>query len=227
MNAAVRGLRLANLSEESKDNVAPLKWRAAVKLRGMIAVLSLAAIVAVGAAAAVAGSCRVLLVLGSVGIEPSPAGMSLRISGSWEFDNLVQVSSGLSYNVLVVRNNQFVRFRYPGQTFSGSVAGLGKAVDDGLVGSDLVAIEAAGVSQPGARFVSVEAHRMKLTSPVPSGTGPITTIAYLVLDGDYVSPVVSNAITRPLELSDPTVDPEGNETGEGDDQSDGAEGLAP
>ncbi|MEO5739521.1 MAG: hypothetical protein ABIS29_02890, partial [Vicinamibacterales bacterium] len=63
--------------------------RASAKARAAVAVLSFAVVVAIGAAAARAGSCRVLVALGSVDIEPSPAGMSIRIAGNWEFDNLV------------------------------------------------------------------------------------------------------------------------------------------
>src|SRR5262249_33875604 len=124
----------------------------------------------------------------------------LRLGGNWEFDNLVQVVSGLSFNVLIVRENNFVRLHYPDQAFKGTVSGLSDRIDSGIDGNDILSIEAASVSDPTARFVSFEAQRMKLKSPVPKGSGPITVIAYLVLDGDYVSPIISNTITRPLEL---------------------------
>lgn len=193
------------------DSPAPRLARASAKTRAWAAILSLAAIVAVGAAAALAGSCRVLVALGSVDIEPSPAGMSLRISGNWEFDNLVQVVSGLSYNVLIVRDDNFVRLKYPDQSYSGTLSGLGAQLDAGLDGSDILSVEAAGVTEPTARFVSIEAQRLKLSSPVPLGSGPISVIAYLVLDGDYISPIISNTITRPLEMpqSVPNQDPGG------------------
>jgi hypothetical protein len=184
-------------------------------MRGRIAVaaLGLAVLVAIGSAAAIAGSCRVLVAIGSVDMEPSPAGMSLRLSGSWEFDNIVQVVSGLSFNVLLVREDNFVRFHYPNQTSSGFVTGLGAEVDEGIDGSDILSVEAAGNSEPTARFVSFEAHRMKLSSPVPPGQGPISVVAYLVLDGDYVSPIISNTITRPLETLPPVGGSEEDPTG--------------
>ena len=213
MNASIRGWNLANFPAGPDDSVVATTWRASVKPRLLVALLSLTALAVVGAAAARAGSCRVLVALGSVEIEPSPAGMSLRISGNWEFDNLMQVVSGLSYNVLLVRGDRFVRFHFPDQVFSGLLTGLGNQVDAGVNGATLMALEAAGVPQSGARFVSLEAQRMKLSSPVPLGTGPITVLAYLVLDGDYVSPILSNSITRPLELVDPTVKSEDSETG--------------
>jgi hypothetical protein len=144
------------------------------------------------------------MAIGSVDIEPSPAGMSLRIAGTWEFDNLVQVVSGLSFNVLLVRQDNFVRFLYPGQAFSGKLDGLSAKIDAGINGDEIVAVEAAGSTDSTARFISLEAQRMKLSSPVPAGEGPISILAYLVLDGDYVGPVISNTITRPLELG-PTV----------------------
>lgn len=186
---------------ERKEDVTMMRTHATAGLRTIVAALCLAAVVAVGAAAVGAGSCRVLVALGSIDIEPSPAGLSLKISGNWEFDNLIQVVSGLSYNVLLVREDHFVRLQYPDQSFSGSVAGLGEHVDAGINGDDILALEAAGVADPTARFVSLEAQRLKVSSPVPPGSGPISVLAYLVLDGDYVSPIISNTITRPLELS--------------------------
>ncbi|MFN2377457.1 MAG: hypothetical protein ABR538_13040 [Candidatus Binatia bacterium] len=174
--------------------------RATARGRALAAVLCLAVLAAVGAAAARAGSCRVLVALGSVDMEPSPAGMSLRISGNWEFDNLVQVVSGLSYNVLIVREDNFVRLRYPDQAFSGFLTGLAAELDAGIDGGDLLAVEGAGAIEPSARFVTVEAQRMKISSPVPPGSGPISVVAYLVLDGDYISPIISNTLTRALEV---------------------------
>jgi hypothetical protein len=174
-----------------------------MRSRLAVAAIGIAALVAIGSAAAIAGSCRVLVAIGSVDMEPSPAGMSLRISGSWEFDNIVQVVSGLSFNVLMVRGDNFVRLHYPEQSSAGFVAGLGSQVDAGIDGSDILAVEAAGNAEPTARFVSFEAQRIKISSPVPPGQGPISVVAYLVLDGDYVSPIISNTITRPLEMLPP------------------------
>ncbi|HEY2776221.1 MAG TPA: hypothetical protein VGK20_19425 [Candidatus Binatia bacterium] len=168
-------------------------------------VIAVAAAAAIGVAAARAGSCRVLVALGSVDIEPSPAGMSLRVSGNWEFDNIIQVATGLAFNVLLVRGDNFVRYRYPDQTFSGELAGLASSIDAGIDGKEILSVESAGATEPAARWVTLEAERMKLTSPVLSGDGPISIVAYIVLDGDYMSPIISNTITRPIEL--PVIDP--------------------
>jgi hypothetical protein len=174
-----------------------------MRSRVAVAALGISALVAIGSAAAIAGSCRVLVAIGSVDMEPSPAGMSLRLSGSWEFDNIVQVVSGLSFNVLLVRGDNFVRLHYPEQASAGFVTGLANQIDEGIDGSDILAVEAAGNVEPTARFVSFEAQRIKISSPVPPGQGPISVVAYLVLDGDYVSPIISNTITRPLEMLPP------------------------
>jgi len=208
---------VADRSIEPETSFAPPGLRTSTRTRALVAVLALASMAVVGAAAAIAGSCRVLVALGSVDMEPSPAGMSLRVSGNWEFDNIVQVVSGLSFNVLLLRGNNFVRFEYPNQSFAGFVPGLAGQIDSGIDGDDILAIEAAGVAEPSARFVSLEAQRMKLSSPVPPGEGPLTVVAYLILDGDYVSPIISNTVTRPLEVEPPT----GNSEGEGE----GTEGL--
>ena len=202
---------MAILSSEPEARVGAAAAPARTRLRKLVALLCLVAIVGIGAAAARAGSCRVLVAIGSVDIEPSPAGISLRLSGNWEFDNLVQVVSGLSFNVLLVRGDNFVRFHYPDQSFDGFVLGLGASVDEGIDGNDIQYVEAAGVAQPSARIVSLEAQRMKLTSPVPPGDGPISVIAYLVLDDDYVLPIISNTITRPIEMLPP---PSNSESGD-------------
>lgn len=183
--------------------------------RLIAAVLSLGILVAVGGAAAVAGSCRVLLALGSVQFEPSPAGLSVRIGGNWEFDNLVQVTSGLSFNVLFIRGDRFVRLQYPDAGYTGTVAGLEAALDAGLTGNDLLNIEAAGVSHPRARFVSLEAQRMKLSVPIIKEVGPASIVAYIVLDGDYMLPIISNTITKSIKGLDTGTSTEGPSTAAG------------
>lgn len=197
---------------------------ASKRARLLVAVVSLAAFVVVAAVAARAGSCRVLVALGSVDMEMSPAGISLRLSGNWEFDNIIQVVSGLSFNVLLVRNDNFIRLRYPDQSYSGSLPGLGAAMNAGIGGPDILNMEASGVNEPAARFVSLEAQRMKVSAPVPAGTGPISIVAYLVLDDDYVAPIISNTITRPLEL---TATPANDRDGDPTDPADPADPADP
>ena len=182
----------------SDDDSPQRKARSNALSRVLVAMGALTLVAVVGVVAARGAACRALVALGSVDIEPSPAGMSVRLSGNWEFDNLVQVVSALSFNVLLVREDNFVRYRYPDTAFVGSVGGLGTKLDGGINGDVVVAVEAAGSSEASARFVSVEAQRMKLSSPVLPGDGPITVLAYLVIDGDYVSPIISNAISRPF-----------------------------
>jgi hypothetical protein len=184
----------------SRSDNSPLRRKSQSNLgsRLLVALAALTAVAVVGVAAARGAACRALVALGSVEIEPSPAGMSVRLSGNWEFDNLVQVVSALSFNVLLVREDNFVRYRYPDGAFVGSLPGLGTKLDSGIDGDDVLAMEAAGSSEASARFVSVEAQRMKLSSPILAGDGPITVIAYLVIDDDYVSPIISNAISRPF-----------------------------
>jgi hypothetical protein len=184
----------------SQSDESPLRRnaRSNVASRLLVAAAALTALMAVGAVAARGAACRALVALGSVEIEPSPAGMSVRLSGNWEFDNLVQVVSALSFNVVLVREDNFVRYRYPDSAFVGSLSGLGTKLDSGIDGAAVLAMEAAGSSEASARFVLFEAQRMKLSSPVLPGDGPITVLAYLVIDGDYVSPIISNAISRPF-----------------------------
>jgi hypothetical protein len=170
-----------------------------LRSRILTAVLAVAVVAVVAAAAAVAGSCRVLVALGSVEVDRAATGMTLRASGNWEFDNLVQVVNGLSFNILIVREDHFLRLHYPEGSFAGTVAGLGERVNEGIDGNDILAIEGEGYPEPTARFLSLEAQRLKISAPVIHGSGPMSVIAYLVLDGDYVTPIISNTISRPLD----------------------------
>lgn len=200
MNAVVRGNivpeSIAVRSQPAAEDRLSATSRPSTKARVFAALSCVALAVMLGAAGARAGSCRVLVALGSVDIEPSPAGYSLKISGNWEFDNLMQVATGLSYNVLVVRGDRFVRISFPDQAWSGTLTGLGSEIDAGLDGSDILAIEANGTTEPGARLLKLEAQRLQLSVPNLPGTGPISVVAYLVLDGDYVTPILSNTISR-------------------------------
>ena len=196
--------RTAGTSGKSPACPKPSSRRPTTRSRILAALSCVALAAALGVAGARAGSCRVLVALGAVDVEPSPAGLSLNISGIWEFDNLIQVATGLSFNVLLVRGDTFVRLHYPDQAFYGNLAGLGARVDAGINGNDLMAIEANGIATTGARFVSLEAQRMKLTAPKPTAAGPLSVVAYLVLDGDYISPIISNTLSRSIPDAPPT-----------------------
>ncbi|HYC55439.1 MAG TPA: hypothetical protein VEL28_10955 [Candidatus Binatia bacterium] len=164
-----------------------------------IAVIGVALVSTIGAAVVRAGSCRVLVALGSMQVEPTVSGAFIRLGGTWEFDNLLQVANGLSFNILVSRDDNFVRLNYPDKAYRGNFPGLAQDIDDGLDGNKLLGIEAAGTIDINSNIVSIEAQRMKLALPIPSGVGPLTVIAYLVIDGDYISPIISNTLSRSLK----------------------------
>lgn len=162
---------------------------------------ALAALVVVAGlgAGAYAGSCRTLLAVGSVRVDSSPAGLVLQLSGTWEFDNLLQVSNGLAFSILVVRGDQFVRVQYPNVAQSGYYPGLADDLAGGLDGTKIQAIEAAGTLEPLARVISMEAQKLKIVVPEPPGVGPLNVVLYLILDGDYYNPIVGNTITKSLK----------------------------
>lgn len=211
MNAVVRGNHVSNRPavrfQSATDGPAASTSRPTAKSRILAALSCLALAAALGAAAARAGSCRVLVALGALDVEPSPAGLALKVSGNWEFDNLIQVATGLSFNVLVVRGDRYVRLHHPDQAWTGAITGLGASIDAGLDGNDIVAIEANGVPEPGARILSLEAQRMKLAVPDLPGNGPLSVVAYIVLDGDYLAPILSNTISRTVPAALPATNP--------------------
>ena len=83
--------------------------------------------------------------------------------------------------------------------------------------NDLLNIEAAGVSHPRARFVSLEAQRMKLSVPIIKEVGPANIVAYIVLDGDYMLPIISNTITKSIKGLETGASTGGPATTSGDD----------
>ena len=173
-----------------------------IAARVLCLVVTCAIVAGAGVAAVRAGSCRVLVALGSLHVERTVSGLLLKLGGTWEFDNLLQVASGLSFNVLVVRGDSFVRLQFPDTGYSGYLPGLAQMLDEGLDGSKIIGIEAAGSSEQAARFVSMESQRMKVAVPEPSGVGPVSVVAYLVIDGDYKSSIISNTLTRSLKAGD-------------------------
>jgi len=176
-----------------------LKSAAVTGSRWMAAIAAVVMLTVVSVAAVRAGSCRVLLAIGSVDYETLEDGVVARLSGTWEFDNLIQVSSGIDFNVLFIHEDEFVLLRYPDQAYSGTYTGLSEALDSGLDGTVLQAVEGAASSEPGARFISVEAQRMKAVVPCPTNHGLMSVVTYMVIDGDYISPVISNVLTRPFD----------------------------
>lgn len=193
--------------QSATDGLAASTSRPTAKSRILAALSCVALAAALGVAAARAGSCRVLVALGALDVEPSPAGLTLKVSGNWEFDNLIQVATGLSFNVLVVRGDRYVRLHHPDQAWTGTITGLGASIDAGLDGNDIVAIEANGVPEPGARILNLEAQRMKLAVPDLPGNGPLSVVAYIVLDGDYLAPILSNTISRTVPAALPATNP--------------------
>ncbi len=142
---------------------------------------------------ATAGSCKTFLAVGEVVTRPTPDGTVLDVSGTWEFDNALQVQLGLKLNVLVVQEDTFVRFPLLGIPRLGFASGLDDGV--GLSGTFIQILEGLDIPEPAARILSFQPHRMQLLVPSTFPTGPVTVLMYLVQDNDYVNAFVSNLIS--------------------------------
>jgi len=135
------------------------------------------------------GSTTPELAVGEVTISPAGQTSVVEITGTWAFDDIMQVDFPL--NIVVSQGSTFVRYEVGAGPESGAFAGLG----DGLSVGEIPALEAAGSPDETARFVILSPHRIVLSVPDSIGNGPVTVRAYVVVP-DYM--VISNPVTATL-----------------------------
>ena len=115
----------------------------------------------------------------------------IKIRGSWEFDNLLQVDFPL--NVVAIQGSFFVRLPVGGASaVSGSFVGLG----DGLDPSEIPVLEATGLPEGSAAIVELSSHEIVFYLPPSVGSGDVTFVVYVELPGE--GGFVSNAVLATL-----------------------------
>ena len=137
-----------------------------------------------------AGSTDPELAVGEVTAIPAGDTAVLQVSGTWAFDDILQVDFPL--NLVVSQGTTFVRYQVGQPARSGNLPGLA----DGFQVGEIGALEAQGVEDPGARFVLLSAHRIVVVLPPSISDGPLTVTGYVVVPG--ADAVLSNSVTTTL-----------------------------
>jgi hypothetical protein len=140
-----------------------------------------------------AGSTSPELALGQVSAIPVAGGAILELTGTWDFDDILQIDFPAS--LLVSRDSSFIRIPIAGagEAAAGSLAELA----DGLQTSEIPALESAGQPESGAVLLRLEPHRMQVALPASVGNGPLTALVYVEFPGEGF--FLSNPLTTMLE----------------------------
>lgn len=147
------------------------------------------------AAPARAGSTDPVLLIGDAVVRGGAAAGLLELTGTWAFDDVLQVSFPL--NVVVSQGTTFARYPAGGTARSGSYAGLG----DGLAANEITALESAGSADAAAAITHIDAHTMKLALPPVFDPGPVRVVLYVRLPGE--GSFLSNHVTPQVAESAP------------------------
>ncbi len=131
-----------------------------------------------------AGGTDPLLVLGQVTANAAGDGSTVRVRGSWEFDNLLQVDFPLT--VVASQGDFFVRVPVGGAAASsGTFSGL----SDGFDASEIAVLESLGSAENGATILALDSHEIVVYLPASITNGEVTVVVYVELpnEGGFVS----------------------------------------
>ncbi|HYC56085.1 MAG TPA: hypothetical protein VEL28_14215 [Candidatus Binatia bacterium] len=128
-----------------------------------------------------------MLLIGSAAVRGDSAAALLELTGTWAFDDVLQVTFPL--NVVVSQGSTFARFPAGAPARSGSYAGL----SDGLGTGEIDALEKAGASDPAAAIIHIDGHTMKVALPPVFEAGPVRVLLYVRLPGEGT--FLSNVVT--------------------------------
>ena len=154
---------------------------------------SIPSLLLLGGDHAVAGSYDPTLVIGQAVSTGAGAPTLLSLTGTWSFDDILQVDFPL--NVVVRQGTLFVRYPVGGApAVSGSFADLA----DGLSASEVASLESVGAPNPQASLVRLTAHQMTLALPPIFAPGTVTVVLYVRLAREGT--LLSNAIESSGEV---------------------------
>lgn len=153
----------------------------------LVAALSLCLLVPVTARAG--GSSPVLSITAARGFATSAGARSLAVSGTFNFDDLVQFI--FPAGLVVWQGSHFVRFDVDGSVREGSAA----FVADGIAEGEIPALLQAGAPAAGARLVELSSGRVVVALPAGFTAGSVSAMLYADFDGGQFA---SNALVVPL-----------------------------
>lgn len=135
------------------------------------------------------GSSPVLSITAGQGFATTAAARSLAVSGSFNFDDLVQFI--FPAGLVVWQGSHFVCFEVDGSVREGDAA----FVADGITRGEVQALRRAGAATASARMVELRGDRLVVALPAGFTAGSVSAMLYADFDGDQFT---SNAVTVPL-----------------------------
>lgn len=149
---------------------------------------ALALTIAPGLAVA-GGSSPILAITDARGFATSAAARSVVVSGTFNFDDLVQFI--FPAGLVVWQGDHFVRFDVDGTVREGSAA----FVADGIDLTEIPALLQAGAPAAGARLIELSATRIVVALPPAFAAGSASAMLYADFDSDQFA---SNTVAVPL-----------------------------
>ena len=153
----------------------------------IVAALSLCLLAPVAARAG--GSSPILSITAGQGFATSGGARSLTVSGSFNFDDLVQIV--FPAGLVVWQGSHFVRFDVDGSVREGDAA----FVADGIAAAEIPALLRAGAPVGAARLVEISGARIAAALPPSFTAGGVSAMLYADFDGDQFA---SNTIAVSL-----------------------------
>lgn len=139
--------------------------------------------------AAAGGSSPILSITGANGFATATAARSVVVTGTFNFDDLVQFI--FPAGLVVWQGDHFVRFDVDGSVREGHAA----FAADGIDATEIPALLQAGAPAAGARLVELSATRIVVALPPGFTAGAASTMLYADFDGDQFA---SNTLAVPL-----------------------------
>ena len=161
--------------------------------RYVIAVLLALSFVLAGGRPSCAGSYDPVLVVGQAITTGATAPTAVSLTGSWSYDDILQVSFPL--NIVVSQGNTFAR--YPVGS-SSAISGTFSGLADGLTAQEISSFEAAGSADPQAMLVRLTTHNVTLALPPIFAAGPLKVMLYVNLTREGI--LMSNVAESTVEV---------------------------
>ena len=155
--------------------------------RGLLAACLLGGAALLGAATAHGAGTSPGLALTAASVAASGGGRVVTASGSYNFDDLVQVAFPAA-GLLVIRGDRFVRYEVDGQVIEATSA----LVKNGVAPGELeTLLQLAGAPVGPARISRLGADQVVVVLPTDFGAGPALVLLYAHHEGESF---VSNTI---------------------------------
>ncbi|HSP97453.1 MAG TPA: hypothetical protein VL049_09465 [Candidatus Dormibacteraeota bacterium] len=145
--------------------------------RHIAAALALLGLAALPVPASAGGSAPVLSITAASAFATASAARSLAVSGTFNFDDLVQFL--FPAGLVVWQGTHFVRFDVDGSVREGTAA----FAADGIAASEIPALLQSGAPVGSARLVELGASRIVVALPPSFSAGPASAMLYADFDG--------------------------------------------